>query len=77
MTSNVAKTWNSVLREAREYPIMHLHEYIRYQMMNWDAERCNVTHFGNGRLTPRVKEIIEENFEVSGGMLVSRINDAE
>lgn len=28
MTSNVAETWNSVLKEAREYPIVALVEFI-------------------------------------------------
>ncbi|CAF2151239.1 unnamed protein product [Brassica rapa] len=32
---------------------------------------------GNGRLTPRVNEILEGNFENSGGMLVRRINNVE
>ena len=75
MTSNVAETWNSVLREAREYPITALVEYIRVKLMNWFAERRNVPQVGNGRLTVRVKEIVEENFQNSGGMLVRRIND--
>lgn len=55
MTSNVAETWNSVLREAREYPIVALVEFIRSKLMDWYAERRNVTLEGNGRLTPRVK----------------------
>lgn len=77
MTSNVAETWNSVFREAREYPITHLVEYIRSKLMNWYAERRKVSQVCSGRLTPRVNEIVEENFEVSGGMLVSQINDLE
>ena len=77
MTSNVAETWNSVLREAREYPIVALVEYIRSKLMNWFAERRNVTGVGNGRLTARVNEILEGNFENSGGMLVRRINNVE
>lgn len=77
MTSNVAEAWNAVLREAREFPIMHLVEFIRAKLMKWYAERRNVTHVGSSRLSPRVKEIVEENFEVSCGMLVSRINADE
>lgn len=45
--------------------------------MNWFAERRNVKQVGNGRLTARVKEIVEGNFGNSGGMLVRRINTAE
>lgn len=33
MTCNIAENWNSVLREAREYPIMALVEYIRLKLM--------------------------------------------
>ena len=77
MTSNVAETWNSVLREAREYPIVALVEFIRSKLMDWYAERRNVTLEGNGRLTPRVKDIIETNFDRSGGLIVSRINNDE
>lgn len=77
MTSNIAETWNSVLREAREYPIVALVEYIRSKLMNWFADRRDVAAAGNGNLTPRVNAILEANFGNSGGMLVSRINAAE
>ncbi|XP_013694933.1 uncharacterized protein LOC106398994 [Brassica napus] len=69
MTSNIAETWNSVLHEAREYPILPLVEYIRTKLMNWYAERRDVTQLGSSRLTPRVTEILEANFERSGGCL--------
>lgn len=74
MTSNVAETWNSVLREAREYPVLALLEHIRAKLMTWFAERRIVKQGGNGRLTARVKEIVETNFRNSGGMLVRMIN---
>lgn len=45
--------------------------------MNWFAERRNVLKHGSGRLTPRVVEIVEANFEQSGGLHVSRINNYE
>ncbi|CAN7105826.1 unnamed protein product [Brassica rapa subsp. narinosa] len=77
MTSNVAETWNSVLRNAREYPILHLVEYIRSKLMKWYAERHDVTQHPNLRLTPRVTSIVEENFEISGWMLVCQINAGE
>lgn len=77
MTSNVAETWNSVLREAREYPIMALLEHIRAKLMTWFAERRNGKQVGSGRLTAKVEEILETNFQNSGGMLVRRINSAK
>lgn len=77
MTSNTAETWNSVLREAREYPIVALVEFIRSKLMDWYAERRVVSLEGHGTLTPKVKHIIEANFEQSGGLQVSRINGDE
>lgn len=77
MTSNIAESWNSVLREAREYPIMALVEYIRSKLMTWFSERRNVTDNGSGRFTPRVLEIVAGNFEQSGGMLATKINSLE
>lgn len=77
MTSNVAESWNSVLREAREYPVMAMVEYIRSKLMKWYADRRSVPKDGYRRLTPRVNEIVENNFQESGGMFVSRINNFE
>ncbi|KAL0740981.1 hypothetical protein Bca4012_082494 [Brassica carinata] len=77
MTSNIAESWNSVLREAREYPIMGLVEYIRSKLMNWFSERRTITNNGGGRLTPRVVEVVAGNFEQSGGLLASKINGLE
>lgn len=77
MTSNVAETWNSVLREAREFPIVALVEYIRAKLMTWFAERRHLTSVSKGKLTTRVSEILDSNFDNSGGMLVSQINDVE
>ncbi|XP_048622868.1 uncharacterized protein LOC106425904 [Brassica napus] len=77
MTSNVAESWNAVLREARDYPVLSMIEFIRSKLMTWFAERCNVINEGSGRLTPRVLQILEGNFEQSGGFFVSRINALE
>lgn len=77
MTSNVAETWNSVLRDAREYPILSLIEYIRAKLMNWYATRRNV-EVGEGKmLTPRVEEIVAANFERSGALFVNIIGETE
>lgn len=66
MTSNIAESWNSVLLEAREYPIMALVEYIRSKLMNWFSEKRTLTDNGGGRLTPLVVEIVAGNFDQSG-----------
>lgn len=73
MTSNVAETWNVVLREAREYPILSLIEFI----MNWFSVRRDLPNLGDNSLTPRVHEIVTGNFESSGTFGVSVIGDRE
>lgn len=77
MTSNIAETWNSVLREAREYPILSLVEYIRAKLMNWFAGRREIVSRGASSLTPRVEEIITSNFKNNGAFLVSSISIGE
>ena len=58
MTSNVAETWNSVLRDEREYPILSLIEYIRAKLMTWFAKRRHLERREGKILTPRVEEIL-------------------
>ncbi|CAN7097284.1 unnamed protein product, partial [Brassica rapa subsp. narinosa] len=77
MTSNVAESWNAVLREAREYPILPLVEFIREKLMEWFASRRLTTCNSSETLTPRVAEIVAANFELSGGFGVTNINRSE
>lgn len=77
MTSNVAETWNSVLRDAREYPILSLVEFIRGKLMTWFSTRRQIDDGGNNMHTPRVLEIITSNFERCGVFGVSLINSGE
>lgn len=77
MTSNVAETWNSVLREAREYPILSLIEYIRTKLMTWFANRREIDPEGSNFLTPRVQEIVTSNFERSGMFGVTVVRNGE
>ncbi|KAL0717668.1 hypothetical protein Bca4012_066990 [Brassica carinata] len=77
MTSNIAETWNSVLRDAREFPIMPLVEYIRAKLMSWFSTRREIENDGDNTLTPRVAEIVEANFENSGVYGVHVINKTE
>ena len=77
MTSNVAETWNSVLREAREYPILSLIEYIRAKLMTCFANRGETKADGSNVLTPRVEEIVKSNFERSGVFGVNIIRKGE
>ncbi|KAH0928842.1 hypothetical protein HID58_014569 [Brassica napus] len=54
--------------------ILHLKRNIRTYFKNKHLSR-NVTNNGSGSFTPRVLEIIAGNFEQSGGMLASKINN--
>lgn len=66
MTSNVAETQNAVLRDAREFPIVPLVEYIRGKLMSQFQARRETCSNGENTLTPLVLEIVEANFENSG-----------
>ena len=39
MDSNIAESWNNVIKEAREYPLITMFEYIRTTVMSWLALR--------------------------------------
>ncbi|RIA04115.1 hypothetical protein BRARA_K01685 [Brassica rapa] len=77
MTSNLAESWNSVLREAREYPVIPLIEFIRGKLTAWFASRREAAQKNSGKLTPKVSGIVTDNFEQTGGYLVTMIGEDE
>ena len=77
MTSNVAESWNAVLREAHEFPIKPLVEFIRDKLMQWFATRRATTCISFDTLTPRVAEIVAANFDLGGGYGVTNVNRSE
>lgn len=77
MTSNLAESWNSVLREAREFPIVQLVDFIRGKMMSWFATRREAANNSEAVLTPRVEAILTNNFEMTGGYEVVKIAEKE
>ncbi|KAL0898723.1 hypothetical protein Bca101_082684 [Brassica carinata] len=77
MISNVAETWNSVLRETREFPILSLIEYIRSKLMHWFSLRRQIKPKGSSILTPRAVDIMTAIFENSGAFTVSLIETRE
>lgn len=77
MTSNLAESWNSVLREAREFPIIPLVDFIRAKLMSWFATRRDAANKNADILTPRVLGIVTKNFELTGGYEVVQIADNE
>ncbi|XP_009123328.1 uncharacterized protein LOC103848100 [Brassica rapa] len=69
MTSNVVESWNVVLRETREYPILALVEFIRAKMMSWFSTRGSTISESLDNFTPKVMEILAVNFESSAVVL--------
>ncbi|CAG7870257.1 unnamed protein product [Brassica rapa] len=77
MKSNVAESWNAVLREAREYPILALVEFIRAKLMSWFSARGSTISENLDKFTPKVMEILAVNFESSAGFEVKKIKHLE
>ncbi|XP_013726896.2 uncharacterized protein LOC106430665 [Brassica napus] len=70
MTSNIAESWNAVLREAREYPILALVEFIRAKLMSWFSARGSTISASLDKFTPKVMEILAANFESSAAAAI-------
>lgn len=77
MESNIAESWNGVLKEAREYPLITMFEYIRTTVMGWLALRRAKANREQGTLTPNVRKLVEENYELSTGLVVRDIGELE
>ena len=77
MTSNVAESWNAVLREAIEYPILAFVEFIRAKLMSWFSARGSTISASLDKFTPKVMEILAVNFESSAGFEVKKIKHLE
>ncbi|XP_048626905.1 uncharacterized protein LOC106349583 [Brassica napus] len=77
MTSNIAESWNAVLREAREYPMLALVEFIRAKLMSWFSTRGSTISASLDNFTPKVMEILVVNFESSAGFEVKKIKHLE
>ncbi|XP_048619968.1 uncharacterized protein LOC106363993 [Brassica napus] len=70
MTSKVAESWNAVLREAREYPILALVEFIRAKLMSWFSARDSTNSANLDKFIPKVMEILAVNFESSAAAAI-------
>lgn len=77
MDSNIAESWNGVIKEAREYPLITMFEYIRTTVMGWLALRRAKENREKGTLTPNVRKLVEENFDLSTGLSVRDIGELE
>lgn len=77
MTSNLAESWNGVLREARELPVIRLVEFVRTKLMTWFATRREKANKTTANLSGRVLAILRKNFEKCGGYEVLGIAEKE
>ncbi|CAD5313788.1 unnamed protein product [Arabidopsis thaliana] len=77
MDSNICESWNNVIREAREYPLICMLEYIRTTLMDWFATRRAQAEDCPTTLAPRVQERVEENYQSAMSMSVKPICNFE
>lgn len=77
MTSNLAESWNAVLNEAREFPVIRLVDFIREKLTDWFASRRASADRNTNVLSPRVLGIVTRNFEMTGGYGVRTIAEGE
>ncbi|XP_056843135.1 uncharacterized protein LOC130495689 [Raphanus sativus] len=66
-----------LLREAREYPILALVDYIRGKLKPWFSARGAAISASLDNFTPRVMELLATNFESSAGYEVKKIKHLE
>ncbi|KAL0655426.1 hypothetical protein Bca4012_076010 [Brassica carinata] len=74
MTSNLAESWNLVLRDEREYPVILLVEFIRKKIMSWFTSRRDAIKDVEAGLTPKVSSFLAANFEICGGYDVRKLS---
>ncbi|XP_009106514.2 uncharacterized protein LOC103832293 [Brassica rapa] len=77
MDSNIAESWNGAIKEAREYPLIMMLEYIRTTVMGWLALRRAKANDEKGTLTPNVRKLVEENYDLSTVLAVRDISELE
>ncbi|XP_018453735.1 uncharacterized protein LOC108824859 [Raphanus sativus] len=77
ITSNLAESWNSVLRDAREYPVIPLVEFIRKKLVSWFTSRRDVVKDVDAGLTPKVNSLLAASFEICGGYDVRKLDNDE
>lgn len=77
MTSNLAKSLNAGLAEAREYPIVPLLEYIRAMVMRWVSTRRSAAAGNVSGLAPNVSAMLSRNFSIATGYTVRHLINSE
>ncbi|KAL0713563.1 hypothetical protein Bca4012_020541 [Brassica carinata] len=78
MTSNLAESINSLLKESREYPIVCLFETIRMIMTRWFTERREEGFRHIHPVTVEVVKKMKQLYDLTSRWLeLSKINDSE
>lgn len=77
MTSNLADSWNAVLCEAQEFPVIPLIDFIHSKLTEWFATRREAANKNRGSITPKVASMVTKNFEIGGGYQVTLIAEDE
>ncbi|KFK43844.1 hypothetical protein AALP_AA1G181300 [Arabis alpina] len=77
MTTNIAESLNNILKEGREFPIVSMVESLRTSLMGWFARRRLAAASEKCKVTPKVREKMENNFFFSTSMAVKPANGQE
>ncbi|XP_019087299.1 PREDICTED: uncharacterized protein LOC109127224 [Camelina sativa] len=77
MTCDVAKSVNSVLKEAGELPIIPLLEFIQTTLLTWFAMRREAVIAETSSFPPKVHEWICQNLKISEGLTAPRVDAFE
>ena len=71
MTSNIAESLNSAIKNARELPITTLLEYLRGLMQEWTSTNKNIALSTFRKLGKKSEEILNQNYIKSSKLKVS------
>ena len=71
MTSNIAESLNSAIKNARELPITTLLEYLRGLMQEWTSTNKNIALSTFRKLGKKPEEILNQNYIKSSKLKVS------
>ena len=74
MTSNIAESLNSTIKNARELPITTLLEYLRGLMQEWTSTNKNIALSTFTKLGKKPEEILNQNYMKSLKLKVSSKN---
>ena len=75
MDYNIAESYNAILTEAREFPLISMCEYIRTKLMCWFAIRRAKAMEHTRTLIPHMRRMVEGNYDASTRFAVIGISE--